>query len=269
MLGAMHAPDLDALLDIARAAARAGTDEVQRHYGRTLDVQLKPDASPVTAADLAAERAIRAVLAARCPGHAVYGEELGRDAVPSPFLWLIDPIDGTKSFVRGYPMFSTQVALMHEGRLVLGVSAAPWAGETAWAARGRGAWLDGRPLRVAGCTDLAAAAVSFGNLKSLAAGPAWARLGQVVLGANRVRGYGDFYHYHRLAAGALDAVIESDVNILDIAALVVVVEEAGGVFTDLAGRPVGLGTTSVLAAATPGLHAALAATIGWTAAERV
>jgi histidinol-phosphatase len=265
MLGVMTGPDLDALLAVARAAARAGTDEVQRHYGPALEVQLKADASPVTAADVAAERAIRAVLTAHHPEHAVYG---GRDAARSPYLWLIDPIDGTKSFVRGYPMFSTQLALMHEGRLVLGVSAAPWAGETAWAARGRGAWLDGKPLRVSGCTALADAALSFGNLKSLAAGPAWDRLGRVVVGANRVRGYGDFYHYHRLAAGALDAVIESDVNILDIAALVVVVEEAGGVFTDLAGRPVGLDTTSVLAAATSELHAGLAAAIAWTGTER-
>jgi len=96
-------------------------------------------------------------------------------------------------------------------------------------------------------TELESAALSAGNLKTLASGPAWGRWGGLVARAGRIRGYGDFLHYHLLAAGKVDAVIESDVNILDIAALSVIVEEAGGRFTDLAGRPVGLQTTSVLA----------------------
>jgi histidinol-phosphatase len=266
MLRRMHEPTTDELLAAAREAAAAATGVIQAHYGRALDVRLKPDASPVTEVDVAAERAIRAVIERRFPGHGIYGEELGSSALDAPLLWLIDPIDGTKSFVRGYPMFSTQIAVMRRGELVAGVSAAPWAGETAWAARGRGAFLDGRPLRASAVEALDRAALSFGNLKSIARDPAWSRLGALVPWLDRVRGYGDFYHYHRLAAGALDAVLESDVNILDIAALALIVEEAGGTFTDLAGRPVGLETTSVLAAATPALHRALRDALAWNGA---
>jgi len=116
-----------------------------------------------------------------------------------------------------------------------------------------GARLDGTPVRVSGKTSLGDASVSTGNLQSLARSDQWAGLGRIFAMVNRTRGYGDYYHYHRLAAGQLDAVIESDVNILDIAALSVIVEEAGGVFSDLQGRPPDLQTSSVLAA-TPGLH---------------
>jgi histidinol-phosphatase len=162
-------------------------------------------------------------------------------------VWLVDPIDGTKSFVRDCPFFSTQIALMRGGRMVLGVSSAPAYGELAWAERGAGAFLDGRPIRVSAVADVGAAILSTGNLKTLAAGPRWARFGELVTQVNRLRGYGDFVHYHLLARGSLDAVVESDVNILDIAALTVIVEEAGGSFTDLDGGPVGLQTTTVLA----------------------
>ncbi len=113
--------------------------------------------------------------------------------------------------------------------------------------------MDGVPVHVRDISTLADASVSTGNLRSLARSGKWANLGRITAQVNRIRGYGDYYHYHRLAAGQLDAVIESDVNILDIAALYVIVTEAGGLFTDLQGQPVGLDTTSVLAA-TPGLH---------------
>jgi histidinol-phosphatase len=162
-------------------------------------------------------------------------------------VWLVDPIDGTKSFVRECPFFSTQIALMRGGRFVLGVSCAPAYDELAWAERGKGAFLNGKPIRVSQVAALDGAIVSSGNLKTLAGSPAWPRFGELIGGINRNRGYGDFVHYHLLARGALDVVIESDVNILDIAALTVIVEEAGGRFTDLVGGAVGLATTSVLA----------------------
>jgi len=116
--------------------------------------------------------------------------------------------------------------------------------------------LDGSRIAVSRKTRLSEASVSTGNLQTMARSNQWTRLGKIFAVVNRTRGYGDYYHYHRLAAGQLDAVIESDVNILDIAALSVIVEEAGGIFTDLEGRPPGLQTTSVLAAA-PGLHGQL------------
>jgi histidinol-phosphatase len=230
---------------------------IARYYRRGVDVETKSDESPVTIADREAEAEIRRVLGAMFPAHGYYGEELGRDDADSDFLWLIDPIDGTRSFVRDYPFFSTQVALRHRGELVLGVSSARQFGEAMHARRGGGAWLGPDRVQVSRCSTIESAAISFGNLKTLASGPRWAKLAALVRRANRTRGYGDFYHYHLLARGSLDAVVESDVNILDIAALVAIVREAGGVFTDLEGNDVGLETTSVLAAATPALHRAL------------
>src|SRR5699024_2758065 len=158
-------------------------------------------------------------------------------------------IDGTKSFVRGYPFFSTQIALMHRGELVVGVSNAPLFGhgELACAAKGMGATLNGVAIRTSGIDDLAEASLSLGNTASLAASPAWQGAGELIGKVSRIRGYGDFYHYHLLASGRIDAIIESDLNILDIAALTVIVREAGGDVTTLAGGPIGLETRSMLA----------------------
>jgi histidinol-phosphatase len=247
---------METYLETALAAARAAAEIALGYYRGEFQVELKADQTPVTVADRRCEAVIRQTLLEAFPDHGFYGEESGKARADADYLWLVDPIDGTKSFVGGYGMWSIQIALMHRGELVLGVSSAPAAGETAWAARGRGAFLDGEAIHVDDAVDLAAAAVSTGNLQSMARSPRWARLGELLAGVDRTRGYGDYYHYHRLAAGQLHAVIESDVNILDIAALVVIVREAGGVFTDLDGREPGLGTTSVLAA-TPGLHGRL------------
>jgi histidinol-phosphatase len=234
---------LQAALDAARAAASV----IQALYRRNLEVITKADKSPVTEADVRAEHAIREVLSARFPSYGFFGEETGQHAMDAENVWLVDPIDGTKSFVRECPFYSTQIALLRGGRFVLGVSSAPAYGELAWAERGFGAWLDGKRIAASKVDTLSAAIVSTGNLKSLAASPAWPRLGNLIGQVNRIRGYGDFVHYHLLARGALDVVIESDVNILDIAALTVIVEEAGGRFTDLRGAAVGLATTTVLA----------------------
>jgi histidinol-phosphatase len=236
-------PELSAALEAAEAAARV----IRELYQRNVAVQIKADKSPVTEADVRAEQAIRAVIESRFPDHAFYGEETGRTG-DSDSLWLVDPIDGTKAFVREYPMFSTQIALMRGGRLVLGVSSAPLYGELAWAERGQGAFLNGRPLGVSAIDTVEQAALSAGNLKALALdGARWSRYGAVVARVNRIRGYGDFLHYHLLAAGKLDAVVESDVNVLDVAALVTIVEEAGGRFTQLDGAEIGLASTTVLA----------------------
>jgi histidinol-phosphatase len=158
-------------------------------------------------------------------------------------------------------MFSTQIALMHRGRLELGVSCAPVYGETAWAERGGGAWQDGVPLAVSPIATLEEATVSTGNLRSLANGPRWAALGRMVVRLDRIRGFGDFLHYHLLAAGKIEAVIESDINILDIAALTVIVEEAGGRVTDLEGAPIGLESRSILAS-NGALHEMILAELG-------
>lgn len=250
---------LERALIVAREAADAAATEIQRFYRQAAAVERKSDDSPVTAADRGAEQAIRRIIERAFPGHAIYGEEEGGKDENAEFLWLVDPLDGTRSFVRDYPMFSTQIGLRAQGELVLGVSHAPWCAETGYAIRGGGAFVNGVLAHVGNSATLERAQLSFGNLRSLAGEPVrWSRLAALLRTAERTRGYGDFYHYHLLARGAVDAVIESDVDILDIAALSVIVREAGGVFTDLDGRNVDLETRSVLAA-TPELYPIVAA----------
>ncbi len=247
-------------LTAALAAAHSAAQLIRSFYQKDIAVRTKADASPVTAADVQAEQLIRAALGRAFPGYGFYGEEGGQHAMQAANVWLVDPIDGTKSFVRGTPFFSTQIALMREGELVLGVSSAPAYGELAWAERGGGAFLNDQPLQVSATAQLAAAHVSTGNLASLTRGAQWQAFGALIRSISRIRGYGDFVHYHLLARGALDVVIESDVNILDIAALSVIVREAGGTFTDLAGGALGLATTSVLAS-NGALHAPVLAAL--------
>ncbi len=236
-------------LSVAIAASRAAEKVIRHYYQSGLAVQTKSDQSPVTQADIESEQVIRDTLAKAFPTHGFFGEELGRSSSDAEYVWLIDPIDGTKSFVRGYPMFSTQIALMHQGELVLGVSNAPCYGngEMAWAEKGRGAFLNGEKIHVSNIAELPKATLSLGNIASLAKSERWASLGRLIPQVHRIRGYGDFLHYHLLASGRVDVVLESDVNILDIAALTVILREAGGEITDLEGRAIGLETTSVFA----------------------
>lgn len=244
----MPSPFLTTAIDAAHAAAAV----IRRYYQQNMAITIKADKSPVTEADVETEKVIRRLIGARFPDHGFYGEETGSQGLDKEYLWLVDPIDGTKAFVREYPMFSTQIALMHRGRLIVGVSSAPVYGELAYGEVGPdgkslGAWLNDKPIKVSDIDGIEACAISGGNLKTLALSSQWGNYGKLIARASRIRGYGDFLHYHLLAAGKLDVVIESDVNILDIAALAVIVEAAGGRFTQLDGRPVNLQTTTVLA----------------------
>jgi histidinol-phosphatase len=234
-------------LETALEAARRAAEISRGYYHGNFSVRTKADRTPVTQADVECEQAIREIILGRFPEHGFFGEETGTSGADRDWLWLVDPIDGTKGFVRQYPFFSTQIALMHAGEIVLGVSSGTMMDELAWAEKGRGAWLNGKRLQVSDIDSPERAAVSTGNLKSLANSEGWPRLGSILGLADRTRGYGDFYHYHLLAAGKIEAVIESDVNILDIAALSIIVREAGGVFTDLNGRAPDLRVHSVLA----------------------
>lgn len=252
---------LSAELSVALRAASVAGEISKNYYHGKFSVDTKRDMTPVTQADVECEQAIRDIILDAFPDHGFFGEETGKTQANAENLWLVDPIDGTKAFVRQYPFFSTQIALMRRGDIVLGVSAGTMFGELAWAESGCGAWLNDKRLHVSAIDDPGRAAISTGNLKSLAASDGWSALGEFVAVSDRIRGYGDFYHYHLLAAGKIEAVIESDVNILDIAALSVIIREAGGTFTDLNGMPPGLETRSVLAA-NPALHSKLLKKLG-------
>lgn len=244
-------------LKTAIAAAEAAQDVIQHYYAGEFEIELKADQSPVTIADIETEKAIKNIILEAFPEHGFYGEETGKVNENADYNWLIDPIDGTKSFVRRYPFFSTQIALMHKGELILGVSNSPEFKEMAYAEKGYGAWLNGEKIEVDTSKALGDATLSLGNIGSLAASPQWPALGSLINEVNRIRGYGDFYHYHLLASGKIDLIVESDVNILDIAALAVIVREAGGLFTDLNGDELTLDTRSVLATNNAANHAHL------------
>jgi histidinol-phosphatase len=184
----MPSKELSAALDAARAAAEV----IRSFYRRNPAVRIKADASPVTEADVRAEEVIGSILSERFPGYGFYGEETGQHAMGAESIWLVDPIDGTKSFMREAPFFSTHIALMRAGELVLGVSNAPAYDELAWAERGAGAFLNERPIRVSDVAQLKDAFVSTGNLKSVARSPTWSRFGELIQRIDRVRGYGDF-----------------------------------------------------------------------------
>lgn len=243
-------------LDIALEAARAGEDVIRYYYDANVKVTLKEDYTPVTVADVETEQKIKEVILGAFPDHGFYGEETGMTNPDAEYTWLIDPIDGTKSFIREYPFFSTQIALMHHGELIVGVSNGVMFNELAWASKGQGAFLNDQPLQVSeDIVELRDAALSMGNIATLASdNNRWQGVADLCQQVNRTRGYGDFYHYHLLAAGKIEIIVESDVNILDVAALSVIVNEAGGKFTDLEGQALKLDTKSVLATSNDTLY---------------
>ena len=240
-------------LKIAIEASKAAAEIIKKYHQGNFQVEIKNDQTPVTEVDIQAEKIIKEIILNAFPDHGFYGEETNRENHDSDFLWLVDPIDGTKGFVRGYPFFSTQIALMHKSQIILGVSNAPIFEEIIFAELGKGSWIDNHRTKVSKTSKIESSTISTGNLKSLALSEKWSNFGKIVSRIDRIRGYGDFYHYHLLATGKIDAVIESDVNILDVAALSIIISESGGVFTDLNGKKPDLNIKSILAA-NPILH---------------
>ena len=231
--------DLDVALDLA---ARADAITLDRFGALDLHVEHKPDLTPVSDADVAVESALREVLAKHRPGDSIFGEEHGGEPSHEGRQWVIDPIDGTKNFVRGVPVWASLIALLHDGVPVVGVVSAPALGRRWWAATGLGAHTrfgDGpaRRIQVSGVSDLAEASLSFSSLSG------WADLGlrdrfvALTDAVWRVRAYGDFFSYCLLAEGAVDIAAEPEVKLWDLAPLDVLVREAGGGFTNLSGVP--------------------------------
>ena len=234
-------------LVIAIDASNAAAKLIRNYFKGNFNVDIKKDMTPVTEVDIKAENTIKEIILNTFPDYGFYGEETCRENKNSEYTWLVDPIDGTKGFVRGYPFFSTQIALMHHDEIILGVSNAPIFDEIIFAEKGKGAWMNNKQMHISNTKDIVSSTISTGNLKTIAQSENWMNLGKIVSKADRIRGYGDFYHYHLLASGKIDVVIESDVNILDVAALSLIIEESGGVFTDFQGESPNLDTTSVIA----------------------
>lgn len=242
------ATELGAALEVALAACDEADALAMASFRLAIAVTAKPDASFVTAADTAVERAIRARISSRFPEHGLVGEEYGEQASASGRRWFIDPIDGTHNYMRGVPLFATLLALELEGQLVVGVVSAPalhrrwfaWRGGGAWAAEtGPGGWRPASavPISVSRSGNLAEASLVYSSVPSLQASglaPGFIDLLRIVW---RDRGLGDFYGYVLVAEGAAEAMVEADLRAWDLAGPRAVLEEAGGRLTDLTGGP--------------------------------
>ncbi|HET9595748.1 MAG TPA: inositol monophosphatase family protein [Anaeromyxobacteraceae bacterium] len=234
--------DLDLALATARRAAEAGAAAAMRHFQRGVRVELKPDRSPVTQADRESEGAILAVLREAFPSFAILGEETGAHAGAAGARWIVDPLDGTRGFTRGEGFWGPLVGLEVGGEIVAGAMALPVPGDVYWGARGRGAWLaagGGAPARLAvsGVARWEDATFSLGEPRILLAPPFEAPVSRLAATCARTRCHGDLAGFAMVLAGKAEAWVEAGVQIWDLAPMKVLLEEAGGRFTDLAGRP--------------------------------
>ena len=236
-LAAAPDEDLSLALHLADIADEIST---ARFRATDLRVETKPDLTPVSDADRAVESAIRTKLAELRPGDAIVGEEFGADALTTGRRWVIDPIDATKNFVRGVPVWATLIALMDGADVVVGVASAPALGHRWWAGRGLGSWTsragsDPRRNQVSAVGSLADASLSYSDLSDW--GSKESGFQQLAAAVWRTRAYGDFWSHLLVAEGAVDVSTEPQVSIWDVAALVVIVEEAGGRVTGTDGAP--------------------------------
>jgi len=232
---AEHTQDLSLALHLADIADEIST---ARFRATDLRVETKPDLTPVSDADRAVETAIRTKLAELRPGDGIVGEEFGADSPKSGRRWVVDPIDATKNFVRGVPVWATLIALMDGPQVLVGVASAPALGHRWWAARGLGSWTsrsgaDPRRNEVSAVSSLTDASLSYSDLADW--GSKATGFQQLAASVWRTRAYGDFWSHLLVAEGAVDVSTEPEVSIWDVAALVVIVEEAGGRVTGVDG----------------------------------
>lgn len=234
-------------------ADTADSISMSRFRARDLRVNSKPDLTPVTDADTAIEKALRRTIARARPRDGVLGEEFGTSepsAWPAARRWIIDPIDGTKNYVRGVPVWATLVALLAGDEPVVGLVSAPALGRRWWAAKGTGAYAGKHQhaatrIRVSEVSRIEDASLSYSSLSGWDEQGRLPGLLDLALGVWRSRAYGDFYSYVLLAEGAVDIACEPEVSLWDLAALAPIVTGAGGSFTDLEGRPGPAGGSAV------------------------
>jgi inositol-phosphate phosphatase/L-galactose 1-phosphate phosphatase/histidinol-phosphatase len=255
-----HPPDL---LRTAHALADAAAAHSLPHFRTPLEIITKADESPVTLADRAAETAMREVLAAALPADGIYGEEHGQERVDAGRVWVIDPIDGTRSFITGSPLWGTLIGVLEGGRIVLGVVDMPVLGERWIGQAGVGAHRNGVAVRASRCSDIAQARIVTTSPDIFDAAD-WQAFDALSRRCAMRRFGGDCYGYAQLAGGTIDLVVEAGLQPYDYLGPTGLIEAAGGVITDWQGRPLGLHSDGrVVAAATPELHrqalAALAA----------
>jgi inositol-phosphate phosphatase / L-galactose 1-phosphate phosphatase / histidinol-phosphatase len=248
---------------LAEALADAAGAVIRPYFRQPIAVDDKSDTSPVTIADREAEQAMRALIAAEFPADGIFGEELGTVREDAEWVWVLDPIDGTKSFISGIPLFGTLIALLHRGRPVLGIIDQPISHERWRGVAGQASTHNGNAIRARQCTDLAAATL-FATAPDMFRGADAEAFARLKARAKLTRHGGDCYAYGLVASGFIDLVVEASLKPYDYCAIVPVVEGAGGAMTDWQGKPLGLASDGrVIAAGDRALHkAALALLAG-------
>jgi histidinol-phosphatase len=228
---------LQQYLDVAIAAAQAASAVIRPYFQTAIQVETKADATPVTAADRAGERVIVDMLRQHFPEHGVLGEEFGAQSGSEDARWIIDPIDGTQNFIRGIPFFGTLIALEQAGEITVGVVYEPAQGNLFHAAKGLGAFANGERLAVSTLTDLAQTTLLHGSLDLMLRDGYWDGLTRLVQATRRQRGFGDYFAYTFVCRGQADVMLETNIKPWDVAPLKILVEEAGGRFSDFTGAP--------------------------------
>lgn len=236
-------------LTVAIKAVKEAETAILHYLDEGVIAELKPDQSPVTIADKEAEEIIKSTILAQFPDHTFFGEEGEKVDLSNHkgYTWIIDPIDGTKSYLRKNPLFATQLALMHDGELIVGVSNAPLLKELVYAEKGKGCFFNDKPAHVSNVKSINDAYMSFGSLKYFKQTDKMDALIDLAENARWARGIGDFWSYHLLIQGKLEIMIEPVTKLWDIAAMAVIVSEAGGRLTQLDGTAIAHDTTTALA----------------------
>ena len=238
----MPTVDLEKAMNVARAAVEAASAASLRHFRTGVRVEVKPDRTPVTAADRESEAAIFRVIRDAFPDHALLGEETGEHAGIAGARWIVDPLDGTKGFTRGRTFWGALVGFELDGRVAAGAMALPGEGEVYWAARGHGAWLSRAAASPCGCasrpiSEWDDATLSIGEPHVLFKPPMLERVARLAIQAQNARCYGDLAGCALVLKGQAEAWIEAGVKIWDLSPLQILAEEAGGRFTDFDGVP--------------------------------
>ncbi|MEO6097479.1 MAG: inositol monophosphatase family protein [Fibrobacteria bacterium] len=222
--------------ELALRMAEAAGKIIQGYFRTDMQVETKQDNSPVTIADRKSEEALRVMMEKHTPGYGIIGEEFGAQAGSADREWVVDPIDGTKAFIHGVPLFGTLLALLELGRPVVGVISLPALGQVMYASLGGGCFLDGKPCRVSGVARVEDALLldgSISTMERLGHGPAWSALRSR---AKLHRGWGDCYGHLLVASGRAEAMVDPIVSIWDVAPMAIILPEAGGRFTSMGGR---------------------------------
>lgn len=240
-------PELPLPLEAAIRAAQAAGEVILPYFRTSLEVETKVDQSPVTEADRAAEQVIISTLKRQFPDYGFLGEEFGEQSGTADARWIIDPIDGTKNFIRGIPYFATLLALEEVGDITHGVIYAPAEQTLFYAAKGFGAFTnDHQPLQVSSIDELSQAMLVHGGLDILRQGGYWDGFTRLIDATARQRGFGDYFAHTFVFRGQAEVMVEADVKAWDLAPIKIIVEEAGGRFTDFTGQPTIYGGSAIV-----------------------